>query len=301
MWRRPLRSHIPSRRSHPCSRPCPPVPRRRPAGSWPRSRRSSSSWPPAPAAPAPRRWRAAPPRSRPRRRPPRRSPTPTATPVPAFPATLKDDEGTSVTIASEPKRIVSLTPATTEILFGLGAGDRVVATDDGSDYPAAAANLKHVATFSSVDTEQVVQLGADLVVAGGLGFTPADAITKLRSLKIPVLVIYAPSVDGVLKDIELIGAAVGATDEAKTMTDGMSTAAQGDLGCRRGQGDHRGRASRASTTRSATPTRPARSMPRRTSRSSPRWSPWPGPSRSRPAIRIRTRSRSRSSSNETRR
>ena len=124
---------------------------------------------------------------------------------------------------SEPKRIVSLTPATTEILFGLGAGDRVVATDDGSDYPAAAANLKHVATFSSVDTEQVVQLGADLVLAGGLGFTPADAITKLRSLKIPVLVIYAPSVDGVLKDIELIGAAVGATHEAKTMTDGMST------------------------------------------------------------------------------
>jgi iron complex transport system substrate-binding protein len=150
-------------------------------------------------------------------------PTPSATPVPAFPATLKDDEGTSVTIASEPKRIVSLTPATTEILFGLGAGDRVVATDDGSDYPAPAANLKHVATFSSVDTEQVVQLGADLVLAGGLGFTPADAITKLRSLKIPVLVIYAPSVDGVLKDIELIGDAVGAADEAKTMTDGMST------------------------------------------------------------------------------
>jgi iron complex transport system substrate-binding protein len=149
--------------------------------------------------------------------------TPTATPVPAFPATVKDDEGTSVTIAAEPKRIVSLTPATTEILFGLGAGDRVVATDDGSDYPAAAANLKHVATFSSVDTEQVVQLGADLVLAGGLGFTPADAITKLRSLKIPVLVIYAPSVDGVLKDIELIGAAVGAPDAAKTMTDGMNT------------------------------------------------------------------------------
>jgi iron complex transport system substrate-binding protein len=149
--------------------------------------------------------------------------TPTATPVPAFPATLRDDEGTSVTIPSAPKHIVSLTPATTEILFGLGAGDRVVATDDGSDYPAAAANLKHVATFSSVDTEQVVQLGADLVVAGGLGFTPADAITKLRSLKIPVLVVYAPSVDGVLKDIGLIGEAVGAADEAKTMTDVMST------------------------------------------------------------------------------
>jgi iron complex transport system substrate-binding protein len=154
---------------------------------------------------------------------PTATPVPAAspTPSPAFPVTLTDDEGTSVTIASEPKRIVSLTPATTETLFGLGAGDRVVASDDGSDYPAAAANLKHVATYSSVDTEQVVQLGADLVIAGGHGFTPADAITKLRSLKIPVLVIYAPSVEGVLKDIDLIGSAVGAADAAQTMTDGM--------------------------------------------------------------------------------
>ena len=56
-----------------------------------------------------------------------------------------------------------------------------------------------------------------------------------------MLVVYAPSVDGVLKDIELIGDAVGAADEAKTMTDGMS-ARQGDLDRRRGQGRRRGAA-----------------------------------------------------------
>ena len=220
-------------------------------------------------------------------------PTPTATPVPAFPATLKDDEGTSVTIASEPKRIVSLTPATTEILFGLGAGDRVVATDDGSDYPAAAANLKHVATFSSVDTEQVVQLGADLVLAGGLGFTPADAITKLRSLKIPVLVIYAPSVDGVLKDIELIGAAVGRDPRGEDDDRRHEHAAQGDLGCRRGQGDHRRRQAARLLRDQLRPDRPdlragGQVVPRRDGH------PGRAPSRSRPAIPIRTRSRSRS-------
>ena len=76
-------------------------------------------------------------------------------------------------------------------------------------------------TFSSVDTEKVVEAGADLVVAGGLGFTPAEAITKLRSLGIPVLVVYAPSVDGVLKDIELLGAAVGESEAATEITDGM--------------------------------------------------------------------------------
>lgn len=147
--------------------------------------------------------------------------TPSPTPVPAFPASLTDDEGTAVEIADEPQKIVSLTPANTEILFAIGAGDRVVATDDGSDYPAEAAPLPDVATFASVDVEQVVSLDADLVIAGGLGFTPSDAITQLRSLGVPVVVVYAPSVEGVYKDIELIGAAVGNADEAGAVTAGM--------------------------------------------------------------------------------
>jgi iron complex transport system substrate-binding protein len=155
------------------------------------------------------------------------SPSAVATPSPsaaaAFPATLTDDEGTAVELAAEPQKIVSLTPATTEILFEIGAGDRVVATDDGSDYPAAAADLPDVASFSAVDVEQVVNLDPDLVVAGGLGFTPPDVITQLRSLDIPVLVVYAPSVDGVYHDIELLGTATGTSDVAVALTAGMRT------------------------------------------------------------------------------
>jgi iron complex transport system substrate-binding protein len=147
--------------------------------------------------------------------------SPSPTKAPAFPVTLTDDEGTSVEIPAEPGKIVSLTPATTETLFALGAGDRVVATDDGSDYPTEAAALPDVATFSSVDVEKVVALEPDLVLAGGLGFTPADAITRLRDLDIPVVVVYAPSVDGVLKDIELLGSASGTSDAATTLTSGM--------------------------------------------------------------------------------
>jgi cobalamin transport system substrate-binding protein len=147
--------------------------------------------------------------------------SPSASAAPAFPVTLTDDEGSSVELAAEPKTIVSLTPATTEILFAIGAGDRVVATDDGSDYPAEAVALPHVATYASVDVEKVVALEPDLVVAGGLGFTPADAITRLRDLKVPVLVIYAPTVAGVLKDIELLGTATGTSDDAKSLTDSM--------------------------------------------------------------------------------
>ena len=151
--------------------------------------------------------------------PPTTEPSPS--PAAAFPVTLTDDEGTAVELAAEPQVIVSLTPANTEILFELGAGDRVVATDDGTDYPEEAVALPDVATFSSVDVEQVVDLEPDLVIAGGLGFTPADAITQLRALDIPVLVLYAPSVDGVYKDIELIGTATGTSEAAVALTSGM--------------------------------------------------------------------------------
>jgi iron complex transport system substrate-binding protein len=139
----------------------------------------------------------------------------------AFPVTLTDDEGTTVDITAEPQTIISLTPASTEILFAIGAGERVVATDESSDFPEEAVSLPDVATFSSVDVEKVVALEPDLVVAGGLGFTPADAITRLRDLDVAVVVLYAPSVEGVLKDVDLLGSATGRSEAAKTLTAGM--------------------------------------------------------------------------------
>ena len=140
-----------------------------------------------------------------------------------FPMTLTDDEGTAVALGALPKKIVSITPASTEALFAIGAGKSVVATDETSDYPADAAGLPHVATFSSVDVEKITALGADLVIAGGLGFSPADAISQLRSLKIPVLVLYASSVDGVYHDVELLGAATGTSAKAASVTAAMRT------------------------------------------------------------------------------
>ncbi len=68
-----------------------------------------------------------------------------------------------------------------------------------------------------------MSLSPDLVIAGGEGFTPADAITQLRGLDIPVLVTYAASVQGVYDDIETIGAATGNGDEADVLTTGMKS------------------------------------------------------------------------------
>ncbi len=142
-------------------------------------------------------------------------------PVAAFPVTLTDDEGTEVELAAEPQRIVSLTPATTEILFKLGAGPRVVATTDFDDYPPEAVALPDVASFTSVDVEKIVGLEADLVIAGGNSFNDPAAIAQLRELGVPVLVTYAPDIATVLKDIELVGTAAGRADEARDLTAAM--------------------------------------------------------------------------------
>lgn len=151
--------------------------------------------------------------------------TPAATPAAVFPVTLVDDEGTEVAIAAEPARIVSLTPATTETLFALGIGDRVVGkVEDWSLYPPEAAAVPDMARFGSVDVEAIVAAGADLVIAGGSNFNPPEAIARLRSLGIPTLVIFAPDLDTALADIELIGRATGRVDAAGAIVDDIRAA-----------------------------------------------------------------------------
>ena len=56
----------------------------------------------------------------------------------AAPLTVVDDTGRSVILRGPPKRLLSLTPSSTEIVFALGAEDRIVAVDQWSDYPPAA-------------------------------------------------------------------------------------------------------------------------------------------------------------------
>ena len=150
----------------------------------------------------------------------------TSTPVLAagdsYPLTVTDDEGTEVTVEAQPQRIISLSPANTEIVYALGAGDRLVGRTEWDDYPSEARDLTPVATFSGVNMEQAVALEPDLVLAAGNFFTPPDDIATMRELGIPVVVVYAPDVPTVLADIELVGEVVGASDEAAALVADMN-------------------------------------------------------------------------------
>jgi iron complex transport system substrate-binding protein len=148
-------------------------------------------------------------------------PSPTATA--AFPVTITDDEGTAVTIPAEPQKIVSLTPDTTETLFAIGAGGRVVGkVEDIANFPPEAAAVPIVATFAGVDVEKIVDLEADLVVSAGSGLTQGAAVEQLRRAGIPVLVSYPTTIDGGLESIRRIGLAVGLGTEAAILADDIA-------------------------------------------------------------------------------
>lgn len=153
---------------------------------------------------------------------PTAAPSPTAAPTaPAI--TLVDDEGTTIELPGVPQTIVSLTPATTELLFALGVGDRLRGRTDLDLYPPEATALPVVATYQGVHIEDIVAIAPDLVIAGGNNFTAAGDVARLRDLGIPVLVVYAPDVDGVLADIRLVGQAVGEEEAAEAVVGDIQT------------------------------------------------------------------------------
>jgi iron complex transport system substrate-binding protein len=135
---------------------------------------------------------------------------------------VTDDTGTVVTIEGAPERIASLSPAITEIVFALGAGDRLVGGTDFDDYPAEAPALPDLATYQGVLMEQLVAQEPDLVLASGMGLTPDADIARMRELGYPVVVTYSTSVDDVMTDIRLIGRAIGEDAAAETLTSDMA-------------------------------------------------------------------------------
>jgi iron complex transport system substrate-binding protein len=94
-----------------------------------------------------------------------------------------DDGNRAVTLAEPARRIVSLAPHATELIYAAGAGAYLVGVSEYSNYPPQASQLPSVGGVSALDLERVISLKPDLVVVWGSGNSPAQ-IARLRSLGI---------------------------------------------------------------------------------------------------------------------
>jgi vitamin B12 transport system substrate-binding protein len=112
-----------------------------------------------------------------------------------------------------PQRIIALAPHITELLYVIGAGDRLVGVSDHSDYPIEASKLPRVANYASVNVEAVLALKPDLVIAWRTG-NPQDDIQRLQQFGIKVAFSDPLTLDDIATELQLIGELTGLQDSA---------------------------------------------------------------------------------------
>lgn len=136
-----------------------------------------------------------------------------------YPVTVTDNAGTAVTIEKEPQKIVSLSPATTEILFALDQGDKVVGRTKYCDYPEAALAVTDIGSFNSPTLEKIIELTPDIVVASD--FVSDDIKQQLEATGAKVITFNAANIDGVLANIVQAGEVTNANDKATEIVEKM--------------------------------------------------------------------------------
>ncbi|MGQ9525665.1 MAG: ABC transporter substrate-binding protein [Armatimonadota bacterium] len=135
-------------------------------------------------------------------------------PVLSAPIRVRDSRGKLLVLPAPPKRIVSVAPSNTEILFALGVGPRVVGVTDFCDYPPAARRLPKVGGVQ-LNYETIISLKPDVVFA--VTNLQAASIARMEKLGLRVFTIDPHSVEETISAIELVGQAVGAEAEAKRL------------------------------------------------------------------------------------
>jgi iron complex transport system substrate-binding protein len=142
-------------------------------------------------------------------------------PTAHFPLTLTDGLGRRVIVHQAPKRIVSIAPKNTEMLFAIGAGENVVGVTSFCNFPPEAHDREKVGGFaaSSLSIEKIVGLRPDLVV------TAAEfqrlVVDELDRLGITVFALAAESFDGLCGEMDILGRITGRQTEAGRVIDGM--------------------------------------------------------------------------------
>jgi iron complex transport system substrate-binding protein len=154
---------------------------------------------------------------------------------PAASTRIVDDAGDTVVVPTAARRVVSLIPATTELLFAIGAGPAVIGRTAWCDYPAAAANVPNLGDGIAPNVEAVLASRPDLVILYNSAQN-ADVAARLRRLGIAALRLNTDSLGDVDRVGRLLGRLTGharAADSVAAVFDSALAAATGPAPARR--------------------------------------------------------------------
>ena len=134
---------------------------------------------------------------------------------------FRDRLDREVVIPDVPRRVISLSPETTELLYAIGAGPSVVGVTDYCNYPEAAAELPKVGggTMETLSLEAIVQLQPDLVLCKWDAHQPL--VDRLAQMKIKAFAVGPTGLATLYDGADQLGRMLGCHDGAKRWTDSM--------------------------------------------------------------------------------
>lgn len=134
--------------------------------------------------------------------------------------TVTDDYGRTVVVPAAPQRVVSLSPAVTEIMFALGAGDLLVGRTDFCVYPDAAGDIPSIGGISNLNVERILSMQPDLIISGSMvGKKFTDQFDQMGTPM--VCVIEKPKFEALYDNIKAIGKLVGKEHEADSLIENL--------------------------------------------------------------------------------
>jgi len=141
-----------------------------------------------------------------------------------FPVTVTDSSGEEVTIDEEPETIVSLLPSNTEIIFELGAGDRLIGVSEYCNYPAETADIDVVGA-QDMDAELILSMAPDMALVQGYHQqNHSEILDQYEEAGIDVIVIEGGnSFEEVYESIRLLGTVTGTSDNAENIVSDMES------------------------------------------------------------------------------
>ncbi|MEJ2142645.1 MAG: cobalamin-binding protein [Gammaproteobacteria bacterium] len=129
------------------------------------------------------------------------------------------DDSQRVTRLKNPaQRIISLAPHTTELLFEVGAGDKIIGVVKYSTYPPAAKNIPRVGGYKKLDLERIVGMKPDLIVAWQTGNQPAE-MSRLQELGLNIFYTEPRHLQDIASLLRRLGKLTGTEQQADQAAD----------------------------------------------------------------------------------
>ena len=134
------------------------------------------------------------------------------------PTATDSDNQQTVEIPLHPQRIVSTSPAVTEIIFALGGSQLLVGRTDFCTYPPEAMQIASIGGISNLNIERIMSLNPDLVISGSM--IPKKSTIQMEKMGVPtVCVIEQQHYEGLYDNISKIGRLIGRTQTADSLND----------------------------------------------------------------------------------